>query len=393
MLAIGHFSVDVAQGAVPALLPFMVTDRGYSFAAASGLMLALLASSSIVQPAFGRLTDLRPLPWLMPAAVVTAGVGIAATGWLASYPATFAAVVIAGLGVAAYHPEGARYANYVSGDRRATGMSIYSVGGNAGLAAGPIFVTPLVLAFGLHGTAALLILPLIVAAVLVGELPALRAAAPRVVETHEEATPARNNWGAFGRLTVVIGLRSTVFYGMATFVPLYFISELGSSTAMGNAALSVLLVCGGIGTLIGGRLADRFARRTVLRVSIGLLTPLIVLFLLGGPVVATITAGLVGAAAVGSFSITLVMGQEYLPGHLGMASGMSLGFAIGVGGVGAASLGPVADASGIPTVIALLAVLPLPALALAMTLPHADRAVVRSRTPRHAEKLSEAARP
>jgi FSR family fosmidomycin resistance protein-like MFS transporter len=142
-----------------------------------------------------------------------------------------------------------------------------------------------------------------------------------------------------------------------------------------------MLVCGAIGTLIGGRLADRFARRTVLRVSITLLTPLIIVFLLGGPALATIAAGLIGAAAVGSFSVTLVMGQEYLPGHLGVASGLSLGFAIGIGGVGAASLGPLADASGIPAVITLLAILPLPALALALTLPHADRPLERSRPP------------
>jgi FSR family fosmidomycin resistance protein-like MFS transporter len=372
VLALGHFSVDVSQGAVPALLPFMVIDRGYSFTQASALVLALLASSSVIQPVFGRLTDLRPLPWLLVAAVLIGGGGIAVTGWVSSYPATFAAVVIAGLGVAAYHPEGARYANYVSGSRRATGMSIYAVGGNAGIAAGPIIVTPLILIFGLHGTAALLILPLIVAAVVARQIPRLRAASPASAELGADAASGVDQWGAFSRLTVLIVLRSAVFYGMVTFVPLYFISELGSSEAGGNAALSVMLVCGAIGTLIGGRLADRFGRRIVLQVSMAVLTPLLAVFLLGGPVVATLAVALIGAASVGSFSTTLVMSQEYLPRHLGLASGVSLGFAIGIGGMGAAALGPLADASGIPAVIKLIAILPLPVLALALTLPHAE---------------------
>ena len=151
VLSFGHFTVDVAQGAVPALLPFLVIDRGLNVAEASALVLALVGSSSIIQPIFGRMTDLRPMPWLLPAAVVASGVGIAAVGYVSSYPATLAVVTVAGVGVAAYHPEGARYANYVSGERQATGMSIYAVGGNVGFAFGPVIVTPLVIVFGLLG--------------------------------------------------------------------------------------------------------------------------------------------------------------------------------------------------------------------------------------------------
>jgi len=373
VLSFGHFTVDIAQGAVPALLPFLVAARGFSIGEASVLVLALVGSSSIIQPAFGRITDLRPMPWLLPAAVVTSGVGIAAVGFVSSYTATLAVVVVAGVGVAAYHPEGARYANYVSGNRRATGMSMYAVGGNAGFAFGPLIVTPLALVFGLEGTAALLILPLIAAAVLVHEIPGLRAAAPSVGRRAQQHSGAQDNWGAFGRLTAMMTFRSTIFYGMATFIPLYFVIELGASKALGNTALSVMLAAGAISTLIGGRLADRFERRKVVWFSMIPIAPFVILFLLGGPGVAIIAAGLIGAATVGTFSVTLVMGQEYLPNHVGVASGVTLGLAIGLGGVGAALLGVLADASGIPAAIALIAVLPIPALALAFTLPDAQR--------------------
>ena len=372
-LSFGHFTVDIAQGAVPALLPFLVVERGFSVGEASVLVLALVGSSSIIQPIFGRMTDLRPMPWILPAAVIASGVGIAAIGFLSSYAETLVAVLFAGVGVAAYHPEGARYANYVSGNRRATGMSMYAVGGNAGFAFGPVIVTPMVIAFGLEGTAALLILPVIAASIVGTQIPALRAAAPTAERKAQVSADAHDNWGAFGRLTAMMTFRSTIFYGMATFIPLYFVLELGASKALGNTALSVMLVCGAVATLIGGRLADHFERRKVVWISMIPLTPMIVVFLLGGPGVAIVMAGLIGAATVGTFSVTLVMGQEYLPSHVGVASGVTLGLAIGLGGVGAALLGALADATGIPTAIALIAVLPLPALALALTLPTAER--------------------
>jgi FSR family fosmidomycin resistance protein-like MFS transporter len=373
VLSFGHFTVDIAQGAVPALLPFLVADRGFSVAQASVLVLALVGSSSIIQPIFGRMTDLRPMPWILPAAVITSGVGIAAVGFVSSYLATLAVVLVAGVGVAAYHPEGARYANYVSGNRRATGMSVYAVGGNAGFAFGPVIVTPLALVFGLDGTAALLILPLVAAAILTHEIPGLRAAAPSTERRAQVSKDAHDNWAAFGRLTAMMSFRSAIFYGMATFVPLYFVIELGTSKALGNTALSVMLISGAIATLIGGRLADHFERRKVVWISMIPLAPFLLLFLVGGPAVAIVAAALIGAATVGTFSVTLVMGQEYLPNHVGVASGVTLGLAIGLGGVGAALLGVFADASGIPAAIVLIAILPIPALALALTLPAAER--------------------
>ncbi|MBV9049331.1 MAG: MFS transporter, partial [Solirubrobacterales bacterium] len=136
-LGCGHGCVDMAQGAVPALLPFMIHQRHYSYAAASALVLAMTITSSLIQPVFGHFADRRSLPLLLPGGVLVAGVGIALAGAVNTYALTFAAVALAGVGVGAYHPEAARYANYVSGERRATGMSLFSVGGNLGFALGP----------------------------------------------------------------------------------------------------------------------------------------------------------------------------------------------------------------------------------------------------------------
>jgi MFS transporter, FSR family, fosmidomycin resistance protein len=376
VLSLGHLCVDLCQGALPALLPFLIAAHHWSYGQASALVLATTICSSIVQPLFGHLSDGRSLPWLMPAGVAVAAIGISLAGVAGDYGVTFAVVAISGLGVAAYHPEASRFANYVAGEKRATAMSLFSVGGNAGLALGPAIVTPLALAFGLSGTPLVAVVPLAVAALLVVELPRLTgfrpAAATGAARPGDEAAEP-DQWRPFVRLTLAIAARSVVFFGLTTLVPLYFVGELGTSKGTANAALTVMLACGAIGTLIGGRLADRFSRRVVLRTSLGVLTPLMVVMLSGGPAVAIVALAFIGAATIATFSVTVVMGQEYLPGRLGVASGVTLGLSIGVGGVAAAGLGALADATSLRTALEVVAVLPLPAVALALSLPEGRR--------------------
>ena len=375
-LAVGHACVDTAQGAVPALLPFLIRDRGWSYGATAALVLAMTASSSLLQPLFGWLADRRSLSWLLPGGVVVAAVGIALVGVVsASPPLTFALVAVAGLGVGAYHPEGARYANYVSGAKRASGMSLYSVGGNTGFALGPILVTPLVLAAGLRGTLWLLVPMLAVALLLVRELPRLRsfhperrrAASGRAEPPHKASQPDR--WGPFARVAGVAAVRSGAYFGLQAFIPAYFIAHFGSSAGVANAALTTILVAGALGTLVGGRLADRVGRRRILIACNAVLTPLMLLVLVVAEPAAFALLALVGFFTVGTFSITVVLGQEYLPSRIGIASGVTLGAAIGMGGIVAALLGQLADAVGLTPVLLVIAALPLPALALAATLP------------------------
>jgi FSR family fosmidomycin resistance protein-like MFS transporter len=281
----------------------------------------------------------------------------------------FAAIVLSGLGVAAFHPEGSRFANYVSGARRASGMSLFSVGGNVGFALGPVLVTPLLLAFGLHGTVFVIIPTGLMALVLLKELPRLKTfrhdlERGRVQrEQHDEA------WGPFAILAGVITLRSFIYFGMVTFIPLYYVNILHASKALGNVALTVMLLGGAAGTLMGGPLADRFGRRAVLGGSLLALPPLIVAFLLSGPVVALVFAGLAGMVTIATFAVTIVMGQEYLPGRLGVSAGVTIGLSIGLGGVGAPLLGVLGDSAGLRAVFETVAALPLAALALTLTLP------------------------
>jgi MFS transporter, FSR family, fosmidomycin resistance protein len=368
-LSLGHLFTDVAQGSVPALLPFLIAHDHLSYAAASALVLAATISSSVVQPAFGHISDRYSLPWLMPIGPALGGLGIALAGLAPNYGLTFAAIVLSGFGVAAFHPEGSRFANYVSGARRASGMSLFSVGGNVGFALGPVLMTPLLLAFGLRGTVFAVIPTWAMAAVLIHELPRLKAFRSDVVGGRVQRGEHKEAWGPFAVLAAVIALRSFVYFGMVTFIPLYYVADLHAGKALGNGALTAMLLGGALGTLTGGPLADRFGRRTVLIGSMLALPPLVVGFLLSGPVLALLFAALAGAVTIATFAVTIVMGQEFLPGRLGVAAGVTIGLSIGLGGVGAPLLGLLGDAHGLKAVFEAIACLPVLALVLVLALP------------------------
>ena len=365
----GHLFTDVNQGAVAALLPFLISDRGLSLAAAGALLTAATLSSSIVQPLFGIFSDNRPLPILMPLGLLCAGIGIALVGVAPTYPLVLMSVVLSGIGVAAFHPEAARFANYVSGPRRARGMSFFSVGGNAGFALGPIITTPLVLGFGLPGTLFLALPAALMAAILFIEMPRMLNFKPSAQGNGGDSVAEPEHWGPFSLMVAVVTVRSFVYFGLVAFVATYYSKILGTSAALGNTALAVMLAAGALGTLTMGPLADRFGRRTVLGASMLLLPFLIFGFTLVGPFSGMILLALVGAATIGTFGVTVVMGQEYLPGRIGLAAGITMGFSIGLGGIGAPVLGFLADRSGLPVTMLVIAGLPVIGLVLTLTLP------------------------
>jgi FSR family fosmidomycin resistance protein-like MFS transporter len=381
-LAGGHLAVDFAQGAVPGMLPFFVQERHFSYAAAAGLVLAQTMSSSVVQPVFGRLADRWPLPWLMPVGVALSGLGLGAAGLMPTYTAVWLAIAAGGLGVAALHPEAARYANYASGDRRSTGLAVFQVGGNAGFALGPLLATPVLLALGLEGSWALAIPGLAIAAVLTANLSRIHGHRPSAAEQgrRRAAGQLRDRPGAFARLTVAMVLRSVVFYGLNTFLPLYWIAVLHQTKGSAGAALTVLLVAGGTGTLLGGRLAERHSRRLLITAGCALTGPLILLLTLAPTAALALPLLVPLALSLYVPSSPLVLsGQEYLPSSVGTASGVTLGLAVSVGGVVTPALGAVADRAGLRPTMLLLAAVPVLITAVAVTLPDTRR--LRSLSP------------
>lgn len=360
-------------------MPFMVIKRGYSYSEATALLLVMTFASSMLQPIFGHASDRRSLSHLLPGGVLIGGIGLALVSLTDSFPLTLAAVFVSGLGVGAYHPEGARFTNYVAGGDSATAMSLYSVGGNLGFALGPVTVTALVLPLGIGGLA-WIALPMSLAAMLLAfELPRLNRFAkaahqpltrePPSAAGRRALAPQSDRWLPFTGVAAIAGFRSAAYFCLQAFVPLWFIQHLDQSAAFGNGALTGLLVAGAIGTLIGGRVADRIGKRLVIKVSLAITTPLILGFLLVGPAPAVVILALTGFFMVGTFAVTVVLGQEYLPQRIGLASGVTLGAAIGFGGLVAWLLGLLADSAGLVPVLLITAALPLPGLFFTVLLP------------------------
>jgi MFS transporter, FSR family, fosmidomycin resistance protein len=365
-LSSGHLATDFANGALPALLPFFVDKFALSYTLAAAVVLASAVSSSIVQPLFGLWSDRRGAIWLLPGGVALAGIGIGLASVASTYSLVLVCVVVSGLGVAAFHPEGSKFAAFAGGRRRASAMSLFSIGGNLGFALGPTVATPLVLAFGLTGGLLLALPGVAVGVSLLLLVPFLGSFAPERGRRVESDQPDRT--GALLLLLGVIAFRSVAWFGLITFVPLWEVS-LGHSKAHGNHLLSLMLLAGGLGTLAAGPLADRFGRRPVLLASTAATGPLILVFVIVGGVPGAIALAGVGISVIGTFGVTMVMSQEYLPRHIGMASGLSIGLSIGLGGVGAVALGAVADSIDLRAAMYVAAAAAAVALVLVALLP------------------------
>jgi FSR family fosmidomycin resistance protein-like MFS transporter len=373
-LVAAHAFNDMNQSIVPAILPFLIAQRHLTYAAAASLVLSLTIASSVIQPLFGYITDKRSMPWLIPAALLCSMAGTVLLGFAPTYEMLLCATLVAGVGSAAFHPEAARTANLLSGSQRATGMGFFGLGGNIGFAAGPILVTPAILVIGLHGTG-LIIVPGVLYALFLGFFEMRRFATFREApKTFASRSERGDRWGAFALLTTTIVMRSVVFFGVMTFTPLFCIAVLGATKAQANAVLAMTLIAAATGVITGGRLGDRVDRRKLILVSMGAAAILscVIAF------VANAGASLVEVAllfiALGflmqtSQSVTIVLGQDYLPTRIGTASGVTLGLAISMGGFAMPFLGRLGDTHGLTPVLFAIGGFALAALIAASFLP------------------------
>ena len=370
LLALSHFASDLNQGALPAMLPLFIAQRHFSYSVAASLVLATNAMSSFLQPAFGWWADRRPTPWLAAGGLLVATLGMAIAGVVSSYAMLIAAVALSGLGLAAFHPEAARLVHRHSGARRGSAMGMFTVGGNAGFAAGPLFTTALLVWLGLKGSLFLLVPSLIMAPLLFVQFGRKPVAAPAGKRTSTvRATLRKDDWPPFLVMTVAIVFRSVVFFGLNTFLPLYFMGVFGNTKEQGSVALSVMLVFGTFGTLAGGLLADKLSKIGLVRITLCVVPFLLLLFvLLTSSAWALVALALLGFVLYMPFSVMVVLGQEYLPNRIGTASGVTIGLAGTIGGLAAPLLGHIADIHGIHAALGSLIIVAIAGGVLPLTL-------------------------
>lgn len=371
LLGLGHLTVDLYQGALPAILPFLKENLSLTYTMSGVILVVSNFTSSLLQPLFGMFSDKKEKGFLLPAGVFVAGAGYS----LLSVPSTFLPILflvfVGGLGVSAYHPEGFKTAAFFTGERPATGMSIFSVGGNLGFALGPIVAMWLISRFGFS------YLPAFVAPSLLFTAGILVARGAIALPPREDRA-ARGGGSATGKgsimslvlIIAVVFVRSWMQMGIVSYIPFYFISVLKGNPVYAAKLVGTLLLGGTLGTLAGAPVGDRWGYLRLIRVS-SLLCALIfpvIFWVQGNQVLFFLVLFALGMVLSCTFSVTIVMAQKLLPRNTGVASGLMTGFAIGAGGIGVTLLGVVADHFSVYIALESIAVLPVAAFILSMVL-------------------------
>jgi len=373
ILSAAHFVTDINQGALPALLPFFKEALNLSYTTAGAVLLSANITSSIIQPAFGHLSDRRPIGWFLPLSPLIACFGLSLSGLVSNYSILLICVMVSGIGIASFHPEGFKTAYYFTGDKKATGMSIFAVGGNFGIATGPILALTLVTSFGLKGIISLILPGILIAVILILNMSIFTAP---VELAHREAKKlakvplTRNQKVSFSLLVAIATIRAWIQFGLATYIPFYYIDYLKGNPLYAGKLVSTFLLAGALGTLLGAPLADRWGHKRFLLISLALSFPLLLLFYFSSGLITFVFLGISGMVLISTFALTTVMGQALLPQNLGIASGMMVGFTISAGGIGVTLLGVIADNWGVPMAIKAIFVLPLIAFGLGLLIKY-----------------------
>jgi MFS transporter, FSR family, fosmidomycin resistance protein len=369
LLSCGHMVVDTYQGALPVILPFLKESLGLSYTVTGMILIVSNITSSVVQPLFGFLSDKKEKAFLLPLGAFLAGAGFSLVATTQNYFLILGLVAVSGMGVASYHPEGFKTARFFTGERVATGMSVFSVGGNAGMALGPILALSLVNYFGFSSLPWMIVPSLVFTVAIIALLKTV--AVPKVDASATSRAMLRKPKGAHRALFIIICviiMRTWTQLGLMTYIPFYYINFLKGDPVFAGKIVSMFLLGGVFGTLAGSPLADRWGHRFWLRSSMlasAALFPFIFYF---QDLMLMVTVTLLGMVLISTFSVTVVMGQNLLPGNLGVASGLLVGFAIGAGGIGVTLLGVIADHFGVPFALKCIGALPFAGFLISLML-------------------------
>lgn len=359
VMMLGHLCADLGGGALPAILPFLMTQKGLTYTQTAGLTFALSSVGSVIQPLFGSMADKTSRPWLMTLGILMAGCGISMLGFVDSYWVMFALVLFNGIGAAIFHPDGGRMANYVSGEKKGKGISLFSVGGNMGGALGPMVAVFGITLMGgdLRGTGLLAIPVLLMAGFMWTQHGRLAEFAAEGLQATKAAMAAgqKDDWHGFMKLVGVTFLRSIITVCISSFLPMYYMNVLMQTEAFSGSITTVWALAGAAATLIGGSLADRYGFSRTIRLGLLWLIPCLTIITMSRSVLLCTIMVVPAAIFLNfAFSPSVALGQKFIPNHIGLASGITMGLASSFGGMVSPLLGKIADHHGLPIVMWIL---------------------------------------
>jgi len=365
-VSFAHLLNDAMQNVVPAAFPIFRTSMQLSFAQIGWIAFTLNVTASVLQPLIGHYSDRRPMPLLLPLGMLFTLLGMIGLALAPGLAMLIVAAALVGIGSSVLHPESSRVAHMAAGSGRGLAQSIFQVGGNFGQTLSPLLVAFLILPRGQSGFLWLTLLAVIGIAVQsyvsrwYGERtrraePQARSAAVSVGSGFSRGCTA---W-VIGILIVLLFSKFVYLTSMTGYYSFYFMEKYHLPLSHAQFALFALQLSGMVGTLLGGPLADKFGRKTIIWFSIAGTAPFSLLLPYAGPIAAVLLCLAIGIILMSGFSVIIVYAQEMLPGRVGMIAGLFFGLAFGLAGLGSVALGWLIDHTGVSLMIRLCAFLPL----------------------------------
>jgi len=363
-ISVCHLLNDMVQSLLPSIYPILKSALRLDFGHIGLITLVNQLTASLLQPVIGAYTDRRPLPQSLAIGMSFTLAGLVLLAWSTHFGAVLVAAALIGIGSSVFHPESSRIARLASGGQHGLAQSLFQVGGNAGSAIGPLLAALIVLPRGQRSLMWFAVAPVVAIALLwrVGGWYGRRA--PRLARApeadhapHHQLTRAQVK-RALAVLLVLVFSKYVYLASLSTYYTFYLIETFGVSVRTAQLHLFVFLGSVAAGTILGGPLGDRYGRKYVIWVSILGVLPFTVALPYANLAVTGLLSAVIGMILASAFSAILVYAQELVPGKVGMISGLFFGLAFGIGGLGAAALGMLADATSVTLVYRVCAWLP-----------------------------------
>ncbi len=362
-VSVCHLLNDVMQSLLSAIYPMLKTDYGLDFWQIGLLTMSFQVTASLLQPLVGLYTDRRPMPYSLPFGMASTLCGLLLLATAANYSLLLAGACLVGIGSAIFHPESSRVARMASGGRYGLAQALFQVGGNIGTAIGPLLAAFIVVPRG-QGSVAWFSLAALAGMIILARVGAwynaYRAAnAARLRPATGLTLPRRRVAGALVILILLVFSKHVYMASISSYYTFYVIDRFGLTVREAQVLLFVFLGAAAAGTVLGGPIGDRFGSKAVIWFSILGVLPFTLALPYANYFWTPILTAIIGLVLASAFPQIVVFAQELVPGRVGMIAGIFFGFAFGLGGIGAAVLGLIADAKGIEYVYRICSYLPL----------------------------------
>ena len=367
--AFAHLLNDLIQAMLPSIYPLLKTNFSLSFGQIGVIALVYQVTASLLQPWIGLYTDKHPKPYLLPCGMIMTLIGVALIAMATSYPMLLLASATVGVGSATFHPEASRIARLASGGRFGTAQSTFQVGGNTGSAIGPLLTAAIVIPFGQGAVAWFMLVALTAIFVLYRLTVWVRqhgqAKSKSLAKGHDEGLSRHQVIQAIAVICVLMFAKFVYIASFTNYFTFYLIERFSLSVQQSQIFLFMFLAAVAAGTFAGGPVGDRSGRKAVIWISFLGVAPFALALPYASLFWTAVLAIIVGLVMSSAFAALVVYAQEAVPGRVGLVSGLMFGLMFGIGGLGAAGLGVLADIKGIVWVYGITSFLPLLGVATA----------------------------